>query len=197
MFYIGTADVDLQHGDFRFLLQFFTALHIFVHGKSAHVGNDGLLKTLSKLRYLFANYFLHARILKPDGIEHAPRAFCDARLRISIPFISGKSLDHHGSQHVDIIKISKLVSERKSTAGRDHRIFQFDISKSDARIYHTRSSNPNTGPSLHTRFVPLAVIMEQPMQAPKPQPIRASKENCPSVEIFSLTAFIMGNGPQQ
>jgi hypothetical protein len=46
------------------------------------------------------------------------------------------------------------------------------------------------------RFAPVSVSQEQPMQAPKPQPMRASKLSCPPVFVAAQTAFSMASGPQ-
>ena len=46
------------------------------------------------------------------------------------------------------------------------------------------------------RFVPYFVLHEQPMHAPKPQPMRYSKLNWPSVRHLSYTARSIGSGPQ-
>ena len=37
---------------------------------------------------------------------------------------------------------------------------------------------------------------EQPMHAPNPQPMRVSREHCPSAREAPHSAFIMGTGPQ-
>ena len=43
---------------------------------------------------------------------------------------------------------------------------------------------------------PVMVLQEQPIQAPKPQPIRSSKLIWPEVTVALYTAFSMGSGPQ-
>jgi hypothetical protein len=57
------------------------------------------------------------------------------------------------------------------------------------------SSFTSTGPSLQIRLFPYFVRQLQPMQAPNPQAIRASKLNCPWEHAFQ-TARSMGSGPQ-
>ena len=46
------------------------------------------------------------------------------------------------------------------------------------------------------RLLPVIVRQEQPMHAPKPQPIRRSKENCPPQPDIAQIAFSIGSGPQ-
>ena len=53
-----------------------------------------------------------------------------------------------------------------------------------------------TGPSLQMRLLPVRVLQEQPMQAPKPQPMRSSKLIWPEVWLALYKAFSMGSGPQ-
>ena len=52
------------------------------------------------------------------------------------------------------------------------------------------------GPSLQIRLKPVRVLQEQPMQAPKPQPILSSKLSWPEVFEAFHTALSMGSGPQ-
>ena len=61
---------------------------------------------------------------------------------------------------------------------------------------HMISSFSSTGPSRQIRLYPVIVLQLQPMQAPKPQPIRSSKENWPDVFTARYTARSIGSGPQ-
>ena len=61
---------------------------------------------------------------------------------------------------------------------------------------HKSSLRRKTGPSLQTLFGPEAVCIEQPIQAPNPQPMRSSKLNSPSPGHARYTAFSIGIGPQ-
>ena len=63
-------------------------------------------------------------------------------------------------------------------------------------VYHMTSPFVNTGPSLQMRLLPYLVLHEQPMQAPKPQPMRSSNESCPSCGTASHNARSIGSGPQ-
>ena len=58
------------------------------------------------------------------------------------------------------------------------------------------SSLISTGPSLQTLLFPFLVWMEQPMQAPNPQPIRSSKLYWPEVAATDSMARNIGMGPQ-
>ena len=61
---------------------------------------------------------------------------------------------------------------------------------------HNISDFANIGPSLQTLLAPPAVCMVQPMQAPKPQPIRSSKLSSPSHFTERYTERSILTGPQ-
>ena len=69
----------------------------------------------------------------------------------------------------------ELIAEAVRAAGRDYGVIENYSVKIYLRVYHIISSFTSTGPSRQMRLLPYLVLQEQPMQAPKPQPIRSSK----------------------
>ena len=63
MFHVWAADIDLQQGDIRDLIQLFTALHVFLNGKTADIGNNGFLKALAEFWYFLTDNLIHTGIL--------------------------------------------------------------------------------------------------------------------------------------
>ena len=135
-------------------------------------------------------------ILKSDRIEHPAFAFRNPRRRIPEARLTRGSLEGERAQSVDIVPLGELVTVSKRSAGRNHRVVQWNPAEIDIQFSHRISSFRNTGPSLHTRLFPSVVLHEQPMQAPKPQPIRSSRLNSPSPAHCFRTAFSIGMGPQ-
>ena len=80
--------------------------------------------------------------------------------------------------------------------GGDDGVVHLNAAEDHFCVHHTISSFSSTGPSLQMRLLPYFVSQEQPMQAPKPQPIRSSKLNWPEVLQASYTALSIGSGPQ-
>ena len=87
------------------------------------------------------------------------------------------AFEGEGAQTVDVIQLCKLVAVAKGTAGGDDGVIQRDAAELNPGIYHMISSFSSTGPSLQMRLLPYLVLQVQPMQAPKPQPMRSSKLN--------------------
>ena len=79
------------------------------------------------------------------------------------------------AEHIDVIQLRKLLPVAKRAAGRDDGVFQLDPAERYGCCGHRISSFVNTGPSLQTRLLPCVVSQVQPMHAPKPQPMRASR----------------------
>ena len=123
---------------------------------------------------------LYARILQADGIEQPARALCDARQRVPVARVQRGPLKGKGAQNVDIVQLRKLAAISKGAAGRNDRIVQCPAAERNAHVYHTISPLSSTGPSLQMRLYPYFVSQLQPMHAPKPQAMRASKLNWPS-----------------
>ena len=122
-----------------------------------------------------------AGILQAHGVQHTGGDFRDAGLGIAQAGLGSGTFPGEGPQNVQVINLRILPAIAKGAGGGDDGIFQRHPRQGDSQIYHTISSLYRMGPSLHTRLEPFAVGTVQPMHAPKPQPIRASKLNCPPV----------------
>ena len=86
---------------------------------------------------------------------------------------------------------SKLIAKAEGAAGGDNGVVHLNTAEGHFCIHHTISSFSSTGPSLQIRLLPYFVLQEQPMQAPKPQPIRSSKLNWPEVLQALYTACLL------
>ena len=139
---------------------------------------------------------LYARVLKPHGVDHTGVALGDAGSGIAESRLPGGALEGEGSQAVDVVEGGKLLAVAEGAAGGDHRVVQDNAGQRYLCIYHMISSFSSTGPSTQMRLLPYLVLQLQPMQAPKPQPIRSSKLRRPLVGAALYTAFSMGRGPQ-
>ena len=127
-------------------------------------------------RQLVSNHVLHAGVLQAHGVQHPIRRFGDAGGGVAKTGGKGGALKGEGAQAVDIVKFGKLLPVAKAPAGGNDGVIEPDPAQVHRQIHHSNSSFRNTGPSLHTRLGPNRVSMEQPMQAPKPQAMRSSRE---------------------
>ena len=163
-------------------------------------------------RQLLGDHGVDARVLQPHGVDHARRTFGDAGRGVPEARIARGALERERTEDVDIVKIPEFVAVSERTAGRNDRVVQLQTAQGDGHIrgrfscrpvlcdellsYHMISPFVNTGPSLQMRLLPYLVLHEQPMQAPKPQPMRSSNESCPSCCTASHNARSIGSGPQ-
>ena len=149
-----------------------------------------------QLGQLLGDYGVHAGILQADGVEHAAGCLRDARGGIAEARFAGRTLEGEGSQAIDIVIGRELMAVAEAAGGGDERVVELDPAERNAQSSHRISSFRNTGPSLQTRRGPFTVCFVQPMQAPKPQPMRTSKLSCPSAGLFSAAARSIASGPQ-
>ena len=174
---VGAADVDFQPAHLFLFVQPFAGVGVIRHGKAGDVGHDRLVKALSQLRKFLGNDLFHTGILQPHGVDHAAGTLGDAGRGISEAGFFRGSLEGEGAEAVD-------------------RVVQLDAAEVHAQASHRISSFRMTGPSLQMRLYPVRVLQEQPIQAPKPQPIRSSKLIWPEVRVALYTALSIGSGPQ-
>ena len=203
--YVGTADVHFDDADLFFPVHPLGAGPVFLQGETADVGDQRFVENLPQMGQFLPAHRVQPRILQPHGIQHAVRAFRNAGQRISVTGFQRRSLERNGTQNVQVIQLCEFPAEPEGAAGRNHRIVQRNAGKRHtqsvlcifhpALLYHMISSRIRTGPSLQIRFVPYFVLQLHPIQAPKPQPMRSSKLNCPS-SASGQTARSIGSGPQ-
>ncbi len=118
---------------------------------------------------------LNTGILQPDRIYHTVFAFGNSWCGITEAGVLCGALKRKRAENVYIVKILKLIAESECAACGNNGIIHMHSAKINGKIYHIISSLSSTGPSLQIRLLPYFVWHEQPMQAPKPQPIRSSK----------------------
>ena len=193
---IGAADVHLQPAHLLTAIQLLAAIDIVLHGKAADIGHHLFVENLFQLGQFFFNHFVHAWVLQAHGVDEAGGAVGNAGGGVAEAGLFCGALEGEGAQHVDIIQLRELIAIAKGAAGGDYRVIQPDAAEGHAQVCHRISSFRSTGPSLQMRLTPYSVSQEQPMQAPKPQPIRCSKLNWPEVTAQSLMALNMASGPQ-
>ena len=145
---------------------------------------------------LLRDDLLHTGVLKPDGVDHTRGALGDARRGIAEAGLKGRALEGKRTENVDVVKLGKFIAEAERAAGGDDRIVDLNTRKIYLQLFHRISSFTSTGPSRQMRLLPVTVLQEQPMQAPKPQPIRSSKLYCPEVTVAPCRARSIGSGPQ-
>ena len=172
------------------------ALHVLVHGEAADVVDDGFRVDLPQPGQLLRQHPVDAGVLEPHGVEHPALGLGDAGGGVAEPGLPCGALDADSPQAVDVIPLGELVAEAEGAAGGDDGVLQPDPAEGDRCFHHRISSFSSTGPSRQMRLFPYLVLQVQPMQAPKPQPIRSSKLNWPEVFEVPYTAFSMGPGPQ-
>ena len=172
---VGAGDVHLEPADLRAGVKLLADLDIFIERKAADVRHDGLAEHARELRKLLGDDRVHAGVLKTHGVEHTALHLSDARLGIAKARIARRSLKGERAEAVDIVEFCELVAVAEGTARGNDGVIEREGAERDVRIYHLISSLPNTGPSRQTRLGPFTVSIVQPMHAPKPQPMRASR----------------------
>ena len=193
---VGTADVDFQEPDLVFLVEFLAGHHIVFDREAGDVRDGRFVEHLRKLREFLRDDFVDAGVLQAHRVDEALGAFGDARCGVSEPRFAGRALQGDAAEAVDVVKLCKLVAEAEGAACGDDRIVQFETGQGHVRVHHKTSSLISTGPSLQTLLFPFFVFMEQPIQAPNPQPIRSSKLYWPDVLATDSIALNIGRGPQ-
>lgn len=210
--HVGARDIDLDDANLRLAVDPLAAIGVLLDRKAADIGDHGFMEKSLQARQLLGDHGVDARVLQPHGIDHARRTFGNAGRGVSEARIARGALERERPEDVDVVKIPELVAVPERTAGRHDRVVQSQAAQADGHIrsgffrrpvlcdellvYHMTSPFVNTGPSLQMRLLPYLVLHEQPMQAPKPQPMRSSNESCPSCCTASHNARSIGSGPQ-
>ena len=193
---VRAADIDFEPADLLLTVELFAGVGVFVNGKAADVRHHFFIKTLFELRELFAYNLVHSGILEPDGVYHAGGAIRYSRGRIAKARLFRCALERKGSEAVYVIELRKFVSVAECAGRRDNGIVKLLAAQIHAQSAHIISSLSITGPSLQILLLPVSVLQEQPMHAPKPQPMRSSKLYCPGVFMILCIARNIGSGPQ-
>ena len=154
------------------------------------------MKYLLELWQLRFDHRVHAGVLQPHRVQKTARVLRDAGGGVSKAGLPGRALEREGAQHIDVVQLRELIAKAEGAAGGDDGVVHLNAAEDHFCVHHTISSFSSTGPSLQMRLLPYFVSQEQPMQAPKPQPIRSSKLNWPEVLQASYTALSIGSGPQ-
>ena len=132
------------------------------------IGSGTILDT-ARLRARISEYYsvsqknVHAYVLG----EHGDTAF----VPWSIANISNVPVENYKDY---ILKPGSYPEFKRDEVEEYVRIYS---AKFSCQIYHIISSLTSTGPSRQILLLPYLVLQEQPMQAPKPQPMRSSKLN--------------------
>ena len=194
---IGAADIDLQPAHLWLGIQLLAGIGVVLYAEAGDVGHHRLAEALGQPGQLPGNHSLHAGILQAHGVDHAAGALCNPGGGVAEARLPGGSLKGEGAQPVDVVQLSEFIAVAEGAGGGNHRVVQRDAAEANFGVHQKKtSSRGKTGPSLQTRLAPLLVWMEQPMQAPKPQPMRSSMLYCPAVETTVSMALNMGRGPQ-
>ena len=180
---VRTADIYLNEAYLRTGVELFTNVGIFINRKAAYICHYRFVKTSFKLWKFFIYNSLDARILQAYGIYHAGAAFGNSRCRISEPSVLCGTLKRKCTEYIYVIKLCKFISVSEGSGSRNNGICKLCTAKVNNSVYfsHMISSFMRTGPSLQILLFPVTVLHEQPIHAPKPQPILSSKLNCPEV----------------
>ncbi len=193
---VGAGDVHLQPAHLGLLRQQGADLHIFRKGKATHIGHHRLAEIAGNPGQLLRNHPVHPGVLQAHGVEHAHGRLRNPGAGVALPGVEGGALEGEGAQQVQVVQVCKILAKAKGAAGRDDGVGKCDAAQVDRSVYHPSTSRVKTGPSLHTRWGPSVVKTVQPMQAPKPQPIRSSRLNSPLPGACLQMAFSMAVGPQ-
>ena len=193
---VGAGDVDLQPADLGQGVQLRADLRVFFHGKAADVGHDRLAEAGGQPGKLRIDDPVYAGVLQAHGVQHPGGAVRDPGRGVAEAGLPGRALEGERAQDIDIVQLREFIAIAEGAGGGDDGIVQRDAAEGGAQSSHRISSFCSTGPSLQIRFQPVIVLQEQPMQAPKPQPMRRSKLKEPPVLTARKTALSMGSGPQ-
>ena len=203
---IGARDIHFDYLHLLLAVDAGAAFGILVDRESADVGDDGFVEYRAQMRQLLRDDGIDARVLQSDRVDHAGAALGYARRRVAETRLARGALERQGAKYVYVVELVVLAAEPEGAAGGDDGIVQLDAAQLYLKIeivchsllvYHIISSRFMTGPSLQMRLLPARVLQLQPMQAPKPQPIRSSKLNSPCTAGYArLRARSMGIGPQ-
>ena len=172
---IGARDVHLEPADLRAGVELLADLDVFIERKAADIRHDGLAENARELGKLLGDDRVHAGVLKTHGVEHTALHLSDARLGIAKARIARRSLKGERAEAIDIVEFCELVAVAEGTARGNNGVIERKRAERDVCFYHLISSLLNTGPSRQTRLGPFTVSIVQPMHAPKPQPMRASR----------------------
>ena len=194
--HIGTADVHLEPAHLLLLSKLFGRLGVFKRRAGGDICHHGLVKNFTKTGQFVADDRVDPGVLQADCVQHAGGALRNAREGIARARLRGRALEGEAAEKVDIVDAGKLQAVAEGSRGGQNGIVQFDAAELHVQASHSSSSFRKTGPSLQTRFIPLTVGLLQPMQAPKPQPIRTSKASSPGAWVASHTARSIPSRPQ-
>ena len=77
--HVRAGDVDFENFNLFFLRQQLDTVNVFLHRKTADVGDNRLMEDFSQCGQFVRDDVLHAGILQADGVQHPVRAFRNAR----------------------------------------------------------------------------------------------------------------------
>ena len=193
---VGAGDVDLDPAHLHFIVQPAADLGVLVDGKAADVRHHRLAEDLLQPGQLMGNHRVDAGVLQSHGVQQTAGVLRDTGGGVAEAGLAGRPLEGEGAQYIDVVELGKFLPEAEGAAGGDNGVVQRETAEGHRGIHHMISSFTSTGPSVQMRLLPYFVRQEQPMHAPKPQPMRSSKLNCPEVAQRSYTAWSIGSGPQ-
>ncbi len=124
---VGAGDVELVGGDALGVFEHPDDFDIIFDGVAEHVGEDR--SGAAQFRQFIADEGADADILEPDGVEHAGLGFPDARRRVAVHRLAGKTLDHDAAESGQIHQIPQLDAVGVGAGGRQHRGFQRDAAQ--------------------------------------------------------------------
>ena len=113
LLYIGAGNVDLQKVH-RLITQPLHHFHIIFRGLSAHIDHDLCVK-LFQIGDIPLHKHVDARVLEPDGIDHASVCLRDPWSRVAGPRHIRDPLGHHRSQKIQIHKLPVLLPRAKGS----------------------------------------------------------------------------------
>ena len=172
---VGAGDVHLEPANLRTGVELLADLDVFIERKAADICHDGLAENARELGKLLGDNRVHTGVLKTHGVKHTALHLSDARLGIAKARIARRSLKGERAEAIDIVEFCELVAVAEGTARGNNGVIERKRAERDVCFYHLISSLLNTGPSRQTRLGPFTVSIVQPMHAPKPQPMRASR----------------------
>ncbi len=210
--HIGTAHVQFNDLHTRGSVDPAAALAILIERETTDIGYDRTVERTAHHRKFLLQDSIYAWVLKTYRIEHSRSTFGHSRERIAEAGMQSGPLERDGPEDIKVIESAHHVTVAETTACRNNRIFKTDSAKvylktgirqihifAGAAVavshFHISSSFLKAGPSIQILLLPPTVSTEQHTQAPKPQPMRASRLTSPGISRPRQTARNIGVGP--
>ena len=131
-------------------------LGIILDRKAGNVRHNGFMKVGFHARQFLGDDRFHAGVLQSHGVDHARRAFGDARRGVAEAGLPRCPLERERAEDVDVVKFGELAPVAESPGRGNDGIVHFQTAERDLQAFvyasHRISSFSSTGPSRQMRL---------------------------------------------